>query len=99
MKKLIAIIITFIFIFEGASYGLRVPIDSASRISTIENHFINVGEVKNWDLVIHPEKTPLKFSRSYSGIRGIFGRKQNIPEENKIIALAHAYAYAMDLFE
>ena len=99
MKKLIVIIITLIFIFEGTSYSLRVPIDSINRISAIGNHFINIGKIKNWDLIAHPEKKPLKFSRSYSGIRGIFGRKQDIPEENKIIALAHAYTYAMDLFE
>ena len=57
MKKLIAIVITFIFIFEGTSYGLRMPMECWGGQRIVET-FLK-GELKR--------KTPWQVARESEG--------------------------------
>ena len=79
MKKLIAIIITLIFIFEGASYGLRVPIaDNQERklaaIARIKVRvYTDANRIKRIDMASIPEcatKELLKIIRGNPKLRG-----------------------------
>jgi len=98
-NKILAILIVFVFLFDSSGNCLRIAIDAERRVAALASGLIDTSKVADWDLIVHPEKEPLKFAESYSGARGIFGKKERVSEEGKIITMAYAYTYAMDLFE
>lgn len=92
MRKLIAVVITFIFAFTETGYCLRPPLA-----------FQKSNEIKaksiDWNIVYHHDKPPLNFVMSYSGVRGVFGEGPEISEESKVITLVNAYIYVKHLIK
>ncbi len=92
MKKLIAIVITLILIFNGTGYCLRPP------LAFWKTNEIITASI-NWDVVKNHDKATMNFVMSYSGVRGVFGDGPEISEECKIIALVSAYTYVNRLIK